>query len=521
MSEFEFAEPSTAPGSQNPATGEALPTVEWSRAEDVAAAVARGRAAQGAWAARPASERNDALRALGRSILEDRASVATLMSQETGRSPTDCLLGEVVFLMDAIEAAIRVCAAATAPERIRISALDFPGKRVMVEAVPRGVIAIIAPWNYPLANFYKSLFPALLAGNAVVMKPSEHTPRTGAWLAEKCREIFPEDLVQVVQGEGPIGQALLRAGVDGVVFTGSVATGRKVSAEAGSLLIPCSVELGGKDAAIVLADCDLERTVAGIAYWGLHNAGQNCAGIERVYVENAVADAFVARLGRTFDQLHVFPEGGDIGTLQNEAQRRIVESHVEDAVASGATLVSGGKRTGPGLGYRPTLLDHCTQEMRVIQEETFGPVIAVVRVESAEEAVRLANDSNYGLGGSVWTSDLDRGERLVRQMHVGVAAVNNHAITGTMPETPWSGTRATGPGVAMSKHAYPTFVRRRTVLVDSNRKPDPWWFPANADLDAFADAVCEKSLGSFSAIFRLLGLLGKRVRAVQTLTRRG
>jgi acyl-CoA reductase-like NAD-dependent aldehyde dehydrogenase len=410
---------------------------------------------------------------------------------------------------------------ALAPEKVKLSPLDFPGKRASIEHIPRGVVGIIAPWNYPLANFFKHFFPALLSGNAVVLKPSEFTPATGAWLAEIAGEKLPKGLVQIVQGDGVVGAALLESGIDAVTFTGSVPTGRKVAVKAAELLIPCSVELGGKDAAIVLADCDLDRTVAGIAQWAIHNAGQNCAAIERVYVEESIADAFVEKLGRIADKLRVSNGKGqsELGPLQTHAQRDIVEQHVSAAVEDGATLVAGGERVGEGLGYKPTVLDHCTDDMTVCTDETFGPVIPVIRVADADEAVRRANASDYGLNGSIWTSDLTRGEQLARRLEVGIAYVNNHSLTGTMAQVPWTGVKQTGTGVAASRHSYHTFARPRTIFVDKGKAPDPFWFPADENLDAFATALVERSLGSIGALVKLGGLVGKRVKAVKALVK--
>jgi acyl-CoA reductase-like NAD-dependent aldehyde dehydrogenase len=508
-----------APGSANPATGAPLEPVAAASTEQVRAAVTAARAAQSAWAARPFNERAELMLALAKRILERRAEVMKLMSAETGRDETECLISEITPVMGQVKGHLRTARVALAAEKVRLSPLEFPGKKAWIEAVPRGVVGIIAPWNYPLGNFMKSLYPALLSGNAVVLKPSEHTPRTGAWLAAQCAEVLPKDLVGLVQGAGPVGVALLESGIDSVVFTGSVPSGRKVAARCGELLIPCSVELGGKDAAIVLADCNLERTVLGVAQWALHNAGQNCAAIERVYVEEAIADRFVEALGRAVARLRVAPQQGpsDLGPLQNEGQLRIVEAHVADAVAKGAKLVCGGKRTGAGLGFQPTVLDRCDEQMQVVVDETFGPVIALVRVKDAEEAIARANQSRYGLNGSVWTTDLARGTALARRLEVGVALVNNHAITGTMSELPWTGTRETVFGVAQSRHAYPTYVRRRAVFVDSSRDPDPWWMPASGDSAAFGEAVVEMALGSLGATFRLLGLLKKRVQSIRAL----
>jgi acyl-CoA reductase-like NAD-dependent aldehyde dehydrogenase len=410
-----------------------------------------------------------------------------------------------------------VAKSALATEKIGLSPLEYPGKKACIEAVPRGVVGIIAPWNYPLGNFVKSLFPALLAGNGVVLKPSEYTPQTGAWLAKQCAATLPAGLVGLVQGGGLVGRGLIEAGVDAVVFTGSVPSGRKVAAQCAERIVPCSLELGGKDAAIVLADCNFERTVVGVAHWALHNAGQNCAAIERVYVEAPIADRFVEALSKVVPKLRVAPQEGpsDLGPLQNEAQLRIVEAHVQDAIAKGAKLLCGGKRTGRGLGFEPTLLDRCNESMAVISDETFGPVLAVVRVADAEEAVRRANQSRYGLNGSVWTTDIARGQQLARRLEVGVALVNNHAITGTLSELPWTGVRETGFGVAQSRHAYGTFVRRRALFTDTSKDPDPWWMPASADSTAFGEAVVEMALGSLGATFRLLGLLKRRVAAIR------
>ena len=217
--------------------------------------------------------------------------------------------------------------------------LDFPGKRGVVEAVPRGVIGIIAPWNYPVSNFMKSLLPGLLAGNAVVMKPSEQTPRAGAWLAGLARR---PSVARSSRSSGRRSRrgALIESGIDAVVFTGSVPTGRKVAAAAAARLIPCSLELGGKDAAIVLADANLDRTALGIAQWSMFNSGQDCSSIERVYVESAVAEAFVERLVKVVGGLRVADGSGEaeLGALQNAAQLEIVEAHVADAIARGATL---------------------------------------------------------------------------------------------------------------------------------------------------------------------------------------
>ncbi|MBS2026369.1 MAG: aldehyde dehydrogenase family protein [Deltaproteobacteria bacterium] len=505
------------PGTVRPADGSPLEPVAATALADIPGIVAKARAAQPAWAALPLDARAEKVRQLGRALLEKHAEAAKIMAAEMGRSELECIGDEIMGAMEFTTSAIGVAKIALKPVKVPISKLDYPGKRAVIEAVPRGVVGIIAPWNYPLGNFFKHLFPTLLAGNAVVLKPSEHTPRTGAWLAKVCSEIFPAGLVGLVQGRGDAGQAILEAGIDAICFTGSVATGKRVSAAAGERLIPCSVELGGKDAAIVLADCDLERTIAGVANWSVFNAGQDCSSIERVYVEAPIADAFATRIGKFVGALRVTPDPmADIGTVQNARQLEIIEAHVKDAVEKGAKLLCGGARTGQGLGFQPTVLDGCTEEMRILREETFGPVVCIRRVKDADEAVRLANDSPYGLNGSVWTTDIPRGEALARRLECGVAVVNNHSLAGINPWIPWTGVKDTGPGVANSVFAYPTYVRRRTVYVDSSKQPDPWWKPVDENFATFSQLLIQRGLtGGIGVLLKLGGLVGKRSKAIR------
>lgn len=508
---------SSIPSVACPATGKPLSPVEATPVEEVRHVVERARRAGDKWAARSTRRRAKAVKDLAKAVLERADEIAAIISEETGKSADEALLNEVSGIAEYAAVAIKESRAALKPTSVPISSITYPGKRATIEAIPRGVVGIIAPWNYPFSIFFKPLFPALLAGNAVVLKPSEYTPRTGAWLAERCCEVLGEDLVGLVQGAGDVGEALMDAGIDAVTFTGSVKTGKKVAARAGELLIPASVELGGKDAAVVLADCDMERTLAGVVQWGLHNCGQNCGAIERVYVEEEIADEFVARLGRLADKIRVHPqdEYSEIGALQNAEQRAIVEAHIEDARQLGATVVTGAERSDEGLGYRATILDHCTREMAVMNEESFGPIIAVSRVPDGDTAIEMANASEFGLNGSIWTRDIRRGESLARRLDVGIALVNNHAIAGTMANIPWTGTKNSGTGVAASRFSYPTFVRRRTLFVDKSKKPDPWWFPANEDSREMAHRLVEFSLGSLMAGLKLAGIARRRVKAIQ------
>ena len=508
------------PGSVNPADLRALEPVKRSTVDDVKAAVAAARAAQITWGALPFATRAQHVKALGQAILAKADALAKTMSDETGRSMVECKASELTSLAPYIDVAIEVAKGALKPSKVRLSALDFPGKKGVTEALPRGVIGVIAPWNYPLSNFWKSLYPALLSGNGVVLKPSEHTPRTGTALAAICADTLPKGLVGLVHGAGDVGQALIDE-VDAIVFTGSVPSGRQVAARAAARLIPSSLELGGKDAALVLADCDLERTAIGVAQWAMHNCGQNCAAIERVYVEDAIADRFVEALTRVVAKLKVSTgNDGDLGPLQNQQQLELVERHVEQAKSKGAKVTTGGRREGIGFGYAPTVIDGCTDDMDVVRDETFGPVVAVIRVKDAEEALARANASRYGLNGSVWTKNLARGEALVKRMAVGVGYVNNHGFAGILADVPWTGTKDSGPGVAASAYSYGVFTRPRTVIVDSGKNPDPWWVPANAELTAFVDALIARGQGGgLGVLLKLGGLVKKRATAIRELVK--
>ncbi len=487
------------------------------RPPDVAARVVRARDAQDTWGHTPLAERVKCLLGAAREMLQRRQEVMQLVEQEIGKVHAEALFTEALGPLDAVKGWASVLRPALARRKVRLNPLGFPGKRAQVEAVPRGVIAIIAPWNFPVAGLYRSVFPALMSGNAIVLKPSEYSPRSSGWFAELLAAHLPAGLVQVAHGDGAVGAALLEARPDACVFTGSPATGRKVSIRCAELGIPCSAEMGGKDPAIVLADCDLERTVAGITHWALCNAGQACGAIEIAYVERSIADAFVARMAEVWKELRA---GTDVAPLANARQLAVVREHIDDALARGATAVSGGAPLGQGLGFAPTLLDRCDDTMSVVRDETFGPVLAVVRVEGPAEAIRAANQLRYGLGASIWTADLARGQRLAERLDYGVVSVNNHSFTGAVPSLPWSGTRATGFGVANSALALSTFVRPRAVVVDRRKDLELYWMPYDETLVELGDVLADLQQNRLGRAWKLPGLIRRRMRALRAFFRR-
>lgn len=499
--------------------GSELESVRTTPTADVRDLVARARRAQGPWAEMGLRARTAALVLAAKRMLEKRQEVLDLIAAETGKCAADALMSEVAGPLDQVKQWAKVLKAHGEGQRVRVSPLAFPGKRAWIELVPRGVVGAITPWNYPMGAFYRPVLPALLAGNGVVIKPSEHAPRVARWFVEQLAPELPQGLLGLAQGDGTVGRTLIEAGIDACVFTGSVAAGRAVAADCGVRHIPFSSELGGKDAAIVLADCDVERTLAGVTHWALQNGGQNCASIERLVIEERIADTFVERLGEAWSRLRVGTvpaDAVDVSPLANAMQLAVVERHVEDAIAQGAVVVCGGERTGTGLGYRPTVLDRCTTDMAVAREETFGPLVAVLRVEGADQAIRVANECDYGLTSSVWTQDLVRGEALARRLHCGVVSVNNHAVSGALVSVPWTGTKQSGPGVANSPYALSTFLRPRTHLIDKSTKPDVFWMPFDQDLVDLGHGVSKLQLGQLAALVRLPKLTGRRLKAIRS-----
>ena len=492
-----------------------LHPVHSSSVEEIGAAVQRARSAQAEWQRCALDDRIVALESAAKEMLRRRDEVIVLARTEVGKVAAEGIFNEALGPLEAVVGWAAVVRRATGRRRVRLNPLSFPKKDAHVDFVPRGVVGVIAPWNFPVAGLYRSMIPALMSGNGVVLKPSEHSPLTSAWLAECLQTALPDGLVQVLQGDGRVGSALVDAGIDACVFTGSSHTGRLVRIQCAERAVVSSIEMGGKDPAIVLADCDLDRTVAGVTHWALSNVGQACGAIEILYVDQQIADEVVERLRAAWSKLTVGTADADVGPLANRRQLQVVTRQVDEARAKGAKVVCGGAPTGVGLAFAPTILYHCTETMSVVQEETFGPVLAVVRVEGAAEAVRAANASRYGLGASIWTTDLARGRRLASRLEYGIVTINNHAFTGAIPALPWSGTRETGFGVANGPESLATFVRPRTTVVDASSAPEPFWLPYDRALVELGDILADVQIRRFGRAWKIPLLLRKRVATVR------
>jgi acyl-CoA reductase-like NAD-dependent aldehyde dehydrogenase len=501
----------------SPATGAALSDVDATSLDGIDTIVTKAREAQAAWASLDIAKRIKAITSVKNRILERAEAIAKTVHDETGKPEVEALLGEVLASADVVAYWADVIADELESFEAEIDAISYPKKSGLVHRDPRGTIAVIMPWNFPFALPLRTLIPALMAGNAVVFKPSEITPRTGKVVVDLFDGLVPAGLVGLVQGAGDAGARLCASEVDLVVFTGSPASGRKVAHACADRLIPCTLELGGKDAAIVLADADLDRAANGIVWGAMMNAGQNCGAVERVYAEKSIAKALTDKVVAATRALRV---SDDVGPLTTTAQRDTVARHVEAARAGGAVIHVGGEALDDEkskLGYRPTVLTIDADDNPVIADETFGPVLPITSVASADEAVRRANASRYGLTASVWTKDVRHGEELAKKLRAGVVTINNHSFTGALPSAPWGGVGETGWGITGSPLALDHLTRPRFVCVDRNRAArEMWWYPYSDTLKkialAFARLRGGASLGGrIGALFTLIGLLPKRM----------
>ncbi|HUB07772.1 MAG TPA: aldehyde dehydrogenase family protein [Myxococcales bacterium] len=468
----------------SPRDGTPLPPVATTPPERLPQIVAAARKAGAAWAEWPVDARVALLKRARDRFLAEADDAAELVALETGKPLAEAYPAEVVPNADLFSYWIGEAPRLLRPQVIGLNPILYPGKTSVIERLPRGVVALISPWNYPVSIPLRTLLPALAAGNAVVFKPSELTPRCGALLASWLQKELPPGVLQVVQGEGNVGAALVAAMPDLVAFTGSTATGRKIAEQAAKGPIPVSLELGGKDAAIVLEDADLERTADGVAWGVFTNAGQNCASIERIFVARPIAERFLTALTARAQRLRVDGADVELGPLISERQLRTVTSQIEQARAAGAKVMTGGEVKGLRVSPTLVLLERGVEgdRLSLVTDETFGPVAAVEVVEGEEEAIARANASAFGLAASVWTHDAERGRRVARRLHVGAVTVNNVAFTPALPMAPWSGTGASGYGVTNSPMALEGLTRPRYTLVDRNRRPELWWYPYDASL---------------------------------------
>jgi acyl-CoA reductase-like NAD-dependent aldehyde dehydrogenase len=478
--------------SRNPLSGEVLGEVREFSAAEIRDAVSRARGAQAAWGKLPVKERAARVGRFRDLIVSRAEELSTLINAETGKTKSEALSMEVMVVADLATYFVKRAPKILAPHSIPLHLLK--NRASYVHYVARGVVGIISPWNFPFGIATGEVIMALIAGNGVVLKPSEVTPL----IALKTKELFdasglPTELFQVVTGRGGAGAALIDGGIDYCIFTGSTATGKKVAAACGERLIPCVLELGGKAAAIVCADADLDRTARALTWGAFANQGQVCVSVERVYAHQAVHDELVQKIVENVEKLR--PDD-DTGAMTWERQTEIVEERVKSAVDAGAKLRTGGRRRGRGLAYLPTVITDCRQDMEVMRKEIFGPVMPIMKVRDEEEAVTLANDSSLGLAGYVFTGDRMKGRRIAEKIESGTVMVNDCLLTFGAPETPWAGVKQSGIGRTHSDEGLRDLCQARHVNYDRLALArELWWYP-------YSDAVYRQTLKLMRWIFR-------------------
>ncbi len=530
--------------SYNPATGAEIGRAPQTSADEVKAAVERARTAFQGWRKTSFSERRRLVMKAREVILSEMDEIAHLISAESGKPFGEAIAMEIAPVLDLMQYFARNAEKMLRPAKIGIGLYALLGRVSKIVYHPLGVVGIIPAWNYPFSIPLGEAVMALMAGNTVIIKPSELTPMVGLKIGEIFDKAgFPHDAVQIVTGTGETGAALVEAAPDKIMFTGSVATGKKIAAAAAKNLTSCVFELGGKDPMIVFEDANLELA-AGAAVWGAFcNSGQSCSSVERLYVHESVANELTRKIvGKTRELKQGSGDNEDvsIGAMSSEKQIKIVEDHVEDFVASGAKIEIGGRRSGDtlvpmsakredglagGTGdgdrsvpaplfYELTVISGATNDMRAMREETFGPTLPIATFRTEDEAIKLANDSEFGLTASVWTRDYVRGRRVAEQIEAGSVCINEVLYTHGIGQTPWGGFKNSGRGRTHGREGLMELVQPQHI--HTNRLtilPDAWWMPYSANaVTTFREMARKFASGSLIKTTAMLPQFAKRIR---------
>lgn len=481
----------------SPATLNRIGEIDVTTKEELLEIVKKAKAAQSVWESMGFDGRKPFFDRLSSYLLDNWKEIANFISQENGKPYLEAVIAEVYPVIDIVNYYSRRAKKILSDKNIPIRFFRFMGKKSYIMYKPVGVVGIISPWNYPFVIPFSEVVMALTAGNAVILKPSELTPIIG----KKIKEIidaagFPEGVFSIIYGNGRLGAELVKSEVSKIVFTGSVATGKKIMTSASEGLTPIVLELGGKDPMIVLKDADLEMAARGAVWASFMNSGQTCASVERVYADEAVKDEFIElvvkytkdlRQGNKLDSQSV-----DVGSMIDQRQLSVVENHIADAVSKGAKILAGGKRPEALTGYffEPTVLSCVNHTMKIMTDETFGPTLPIMGFKTEAEAVKLANNSRYALTASVWSKDIKKAELVARRLVAGTVSINEHAMTYGIPETPWGGSKETGFGRTHSIMGLMEFVEPVHIHIDKGwLKRKPWWYPYNNSTLRFIKAI--------------------------------
>ena len=469
----------------NPITNELLYSIDETSEAEMQEIFQKSRSVQGKIGKMSVKQRVTEVMKINDFMIANQEMIITRIVEETGKARLDAMTSEFFEILDVIDYFRKVSHKILADKKVH-TPIVLLGKKSKVVFEPKGVILIVAPWNYPL---YQTLIPAILAfisGNASVVKGSEHTPLQGLIEEILTGAGFMKDAIQPIYGTGITGVRAIDQRPDKIHFTGSGKTGKKIMAQAAQYLIPVDLELGGKDPSIVFEDVNLEKTVNGVMWGTFTGCGQSCTSIERLYVHESIYDPFVKMIvektkklrASTPDRNYKSAEDCDVGTITTDFQLQIIESHVEDAVKKGAKVLVGGKGIPGTLHYPPTIIVDVDHDMLVASEETFGPVLPIMKFKTEAEAIRLANDSPYGLGSSVWSKDLVRAERVARSIVTGNCSINQHMLNEGNPALPFGGTKQSGFGRYKGDEGLYTFSNIKSIMIDKqNGQIEPHWYP--------------------------------------------
>ncbi len=494
--------PVNALPSLDPATGETLGYYEKTPPSLLPDILSRAHAAQARWRNVPVATRATLLHALRRQILSIREALAQAVVRESGKPKVEALFADIFVALDSAKYLADNAQNLLRTRRVPHHSTPAKAKGGYLVYEPMGVIGIISSWNYPLAIPMSQIIPAIAAGNAVVCKTSDFTPQCGALIGQLFTDAgFPKDLITIVQGGGEVGQALIDARPDKVIFTGSVATGRRVAEACARHLIPSVLELGGKDAMIVLANADL-HAASSAAVWGSYtNCGQVCLSVERLFVVESAAEKFIALCVDKTKKLRLGPGSDpstDVGPLIRPQHVQRMRDLLDDAVQRGAKILCGGNAR-PDLGpsfFEPTIAVGVDSSMRLFQEETFGPILAIQVVKDAKEAEARANDSPFALAASIWTSDATHGMSMASELRAGAVMVNDTSSYFAIAEAPHGGCGHSGWGRTHGRAGLMEMVQTKYIDVDRlPRREKPWWYCYGADLEQAADAFLQFEYG--------------------------
>ncbi len=533
----EATAPTGALESFNPATGELVGSVPTITPEQVPAVVEEIKQVQPFWAQMSFEDRARYVRRAADVIIERKDEIARLITAEQGKVLTESYSMELLSTVDGLGWTADNAEKVLADEKIPSNQLFLKTRKMKFHYQPIGVIGVISPWNYPWLLALDEIATALMAGNGVIFKPASLTCLIGQMIQEVFDEAgLPEGLMRTVHGGGRVGQAMVDCpDVGKIFFTGSVEVGRSIAQDCAKQLKGATLELGGKDPMIVLSDANISHAVGGAAWGGFANMGQTCAGIERVYVMHDIAPQFIdgvveraksMKLGNPMDW------DTEITAMTDPNQFKIVCELVDDAVAHGATLLCGGpiprEELPEGLDgdfYRPAVLTGVNHGMRIMKEEIFGPVLPIITVDSEEEAVKMANDSEFGLGASIWTADLEKADRIAETIESGNVWINDHMYSAGMCQCSWGGVKDSGIGRSHSKFGFYEAVEPKVVAATNAREASMWVYPygetVGPAIRSTIDLVYSKGKDRLSSLKAGAPALGKMTgRTVRNLTKR-